>query len=299
MSPPGAGGTPALPGNNRGKPPRETAEGWYSLLKMKLQDVWALLDRNYLVTVTQRTPNLVFAVVCGSHTYGFASPNSDVDLRGVFTLSLGDVLGIGTPRETVTIIEKNPFDLDWVAHDVKKFVRLLTGHNGHVLEQLYSPLVVTGSAAFDELRELGRGCITRPTARHYLGFARGRRQALREPHPTVKHLLYAYRVLLTGIHMMKTGDVLQDVVLLSEIHDHEKDCGAEEIKELVERKRAGAEAMKLKEGEAAAHERRLDALEEALRVAQEKSNLPDEPTNLRALNDFTVKLRMSTADLET
>ena len=56
-------------------------------------------------------------------------------------------------------------------------------HNGCVLEQLFSPLVVVSTPAFDALRDLGRGCVTRPTVRHYLGFARGRRQRLREPAP--------------------------------------------------------------------------------------------------------------------
>jgi len=83
------------------------------------------------------------------------------------------MLGLHPPRETITIEDKSQIDLDWVAHDVRKFARMMTNHNGYVLEQLFSPLVVVSSPAFDELRELGRGCITRPTVRHYLGFAQG------------------------------------------------------------------------------------------------------------------------------
>src|SRR5690606_9933733 len=106
---------------------------------------------------------------------------------------------------TITIESKSPIDLDWVAHDIRKFARLMTNDNGYVLEQLYSPLVVVTGAAHEELKHLGRGCITRPCARHYQGFARGRRKRLLEPEPTVKHLLYAYRVFLTGIHLMRSG----------------------------------------------------------------------------------------------
>jgi hypothetical protein len=58
--------------------------------------------------------------------------------------------------------------------------------------------------------------VTRPTVRHYLGFARGRRERLREPDATVKHLLYAYRVLLSGIHAMRTGEVVADLPSLAE-----------------------------------------------------------------------------------
>jgi uncharacterized protein len=81
----------------------------------------------------------------------------------------------------------------------------MTNHNGYVLEQLFSPLVVLTTPAHQELLELGRGCVIKPTVRHYQGFAKGRRKRLAEPEPTVKHLLYAYRVLLTGVHLMQTG----------------------------------------------------------------------------------------------
>jgi hypothetical protein len=65
-------------------------------------------------------------------------------------------------------------ELDWVAHDIRKFVKMMVKHNGYVLEQLFSRLVVAGGAELDELRELGRGCVTRGLFRHYRGFAHGR-----------------------------------------------------------------------------------------------------------------------------
>ena len=114
----------------------------------------------------------IFATISGAHLYGFASPDSDVDLRGAFLLAARAVLGLHPPDETISIEDKSKIDLDWVAHDVRKFARLMTNHNGYVLEQLFSPLVVLSTPAFEELRELGRGCITRPTVRHYQGFAR-------------------------------------------------------------------------------------------------------------------------------
>jgi hypothetical protein len=97
-------------------------------------------------------------------------------------------------RPPITIEDKTIIDLDWVAHDILKFARLMTNHNGYVLEQLFSPLIVLTTPAHQELLELGRGCVTKPTVRHYQGFAKGRRKRLAEPEPTVKHLLYAYRV---------------------------------------------------------------------------------------------------------
>ncbi len=245
-----------------------------------------MLDRAQLAAITARGPETVFATISGAHLYGFASPDSDIDLRGAFLLPARELLGLHPPAETLTIEEKSPLDLDWVAHDVRKFARMMTNHNGYVLEQLYSPLVVVTSPAHEELKEIGKGCLTRPTVRHYFGFASGRRKRLAEPNPTVKHLLYAYRVYLTGIHLMQAAEVVANVVTLNERF------GLPEIDELVARKRAGAEKMPLDERDLALHGAVLERLEAELHAAHEKSSLPEEPSTAAALNDLVVRLRL-------
>ncbi|MEM1034130.1 MAG: nucleotidyltransferase domain-containing protein [Myxococcota bacterium] len=250
------------------------------------QQVWEVLDKNHLIEVARQGPEPVFATISGAHLYGFASPDSDVDLRGAFMHPARDMLGLHPPRETITIEDKSIIDLDWVAHDLRKFARLMTNHNGYVLEQLFSPLVVLSTPAHEALIELGRGCVTKPTVRHYRGFARGRRQRLAEPEPTVKHLLYAYRVLLTGIHMMETGEVVAHLPKLNERFRWA------EIDELVARKRAGTEKMALDDHEVTHHGQQLDRLEAKLDEAHDASRLPDAPTTVAALEDFVVRLRL-------
>jgi predicted nucleotidyltransferase len=252
-------------------------------------EVWAVVDRDHLASVARRGPEPVFATISGAHLYGFASPDSDVDLRGAFLLPARAVLGLHPPAETITIEDKSTVDLDWVAHDIRKFARMMTSHNGYVLEQLFSPLIVLSTPAHEELLELGMGCVTRPMVRHYQGFARGRRQRLAEPEPTVKHLLYACRVLLSGIHLMRTGQVVAN---LGDLNDEFR---IEEIAELVARKRAGAEAMLLTEHDLARHTALLDRLEASLQQAHEASRLPDEATSTAALDDFVVRLRLAGA----
>ncbi|HEY9715819.1 MAG TPA: nucleotidyltransferase domain-containing protein [Trichormus sp.] len=43
---------------------------------------------------------LLFATISGAHLYGFPSPDSDYDLRGVHVLPVKDVIGLdmGTKR---------------------------------------------------------------------------------------------------------------------------------------------------------------------------------------------------------
>lgn len=245
-----------------------------------------MLDREQLAAITRQGPEPIFATISGAHLYGFASRDSDIDLRGAFLLSARDMLGLRKIDETITIEQKSPLDLDWVAHDLRKFARMMVSHNGYVMEQLYSPLIVVTTPAHAELIELGRGCITRPMVRHYQGFARGRRKRVHEPDATVKHLLYAYRVLLAGIHLMRTGEVIANIATLREHHR------LVVLEELVQRKQEGAEKMPLSPEEVAAHDHHLDALEQELERAHQQSTLPLEPSTASALEDFVIRLRL-------
>ena len=255
------------------------------------REVWGMLARDHLVQVARKGPEPVFATISGAHLYGFASPDSDVDLRGAFLLPANEMLGLHPPAETITIEDKTIIDLDWVAHDLRKFARLMTNHNGYVLEQLFSPLVVLTTPAHQELLELGKGCVTKPTVRHYQGFAKGRRKRLAEPEPTVKHLLYAYRVLLSGVHLMQTGEVVANIQVLNERFR------LAEIDELVARKRTGAEKMPLDDRDLDRHGELLDRLEAELQEAHDASQLPDEPTSTAALRETLILSSRISADL--
>ena len=154
--------------------------------------------------VDQHPYPLVFATISGAHLYGFPSADSDYDLRGVHLLPLAEVVGLQVGHETV---EKSGvydgLEVDLVTHDARKFFALLLRKNGYVLEQLLSPLVVHSTPEHEELKALSQGCITRHHAHHYLGFAATQWKLFEKDHPPkVKPLLYVYRVLLTGIHLM-------------------------------------------------------------------------------------------------
>ena len=171
------------------------------------------------ITTSQPYP-LVFATVSGAHLYGFASADSDWDLRGVHALSAEDVVGLFEPSETIECspeVTEDGFELDLVTHDIEKFMRLMLKRNGYVLEQLFSPLVVLTTPEHEELKVLGGACITRYHAHHYLGFCRTQwKLFLKESPPRVKPLLYVFRVLLTGIHLMRTGRIEANLAVLNE-----------------------------------------------------------------------------------
>src|SRR5690606_31988970 len=101
----------------------------------------------------------------GAHLYGFPSPDSDFDLRGVHLLPLRDLLALEQPEETIERSrpprEPGDLDLDLVTHDLGKFLRLMLKRNGYVLEQLHSRLIVRTSPEHEELKRLAHGCVTK------------------------------------------------------------------------------------------------------------------------------------------
>jgi predicted nucleotidyltransferase len=160
----------------------------------------------------------LFVTVSGAHLYGFPSPDSDIDLRGCHLLPLRDVVRLDLPEETVERkLDLRGVEVELVSHDLGKFLRLLVKSNGYVLEQVFSPLVVSGQGFLDELRPIARRCVTRHHYHHYRGFLATQRGFLERQEPKVlKTLLYAYRVLLTGIHLLRTGEVEANLPRLAE-----------------------------------------------------------------------------------
>ena len=232
---------------------------------------------------------LLFATISGAHLYGFPSADSDFDLRGVHLLPPGKLLGLEASDETVEHEEIiGGLEVDLVTHDARKFFRLLLKKNGYVLEQVFSPLVVHAmQPQFSTLREIARACITRHHVHHYKGFAQNQWELFDKERPRrVKPLLYVYRVLLTGIHLMNTGDVEANLVTLNEAEFHLR-----RVDELVARKRAGAEQSILADEDVGFHEGEFARLLAELEAAAERSPLPELPAGRDELNALLLALR--------
>jgi predicted nucleotidyltransferase len=231
---------------------------------------------------------LLFATVSGAHLYGFPSPDSDYDLRGVHILPPAEVVGLEEGPATLEVAELRPdLELDLVTHDAKKFFELMLRRNGYVLEQLWSPLVVQARPEHEELKALARGCVTRHHRHHYRGFAETQWGLFRKAEPPrVKPLLYVYRVLLTGIHLMRTGEVEANLPLLNEMFR------LPYLPELIARKTTGAEKGVLPEADLAFHGGEFQRLVALLEAASEASDLPEAPSARRGLHDLLVRLRL-------
>jgi len=232
---------------------------------------------------------LLFATVSGAHLYGFPSPDSDYDLRGAHVLPVDESIGL-LPRQDTVQVEgmRGSIELDIVTHDILKFFVMLLKRNGYVLEQLYSPLIVQTNPWHDELKHIARGCITRNHSYHYLGFAQTQLTLFsKEDSPRIKPLLYVYRVLLTGIHLMRTGLVEANLVTLND------EYRLPYVAELVQQKVTGAEKSTLQMPEVDFHHGEYQRLAAELSTAASESSLPEAPNCQEMLNDLLVRVRRS------
>jgi uncharacterized protein len=232
------------------------------------------------------------------------SPDSDFDLRGAHVLPLEKVVGLQVHDETVQdsrIIEG--LEMDIVSHDVQKFFVLLLKKNGYVLEQLFSPLIVQTTPEHEELKaicssaqpvsgQMGNGyhgVVTKHHSHHYFGFAETEwKLFLKESPRRVKPLLYIYRVLLTGIHLMRSGEIEANLLKLND------EFRLSQIPNLVARKQSG-ENIAIEDADLAFHQREYERLRTELQAAHDASQLPELPNDetRAALNDLLVRVRVN------
>jgi uncharacterized protein len=229
----------------------------------------------------------LFVTVSGAHLYGFPSADSDVDLRGSHCFALHDVVGLELPSQTLE--HKSVSDgteVELVSHEIAKYLSLLVRNNGYILEQILSPIVVTGQEFLDELRPLACRCITRHHYHHYRGFYATQRKLLDKENPKrIKPLLYAYRVLMTGIHLLRSGSVEPNLPRLNEYFH------LEFLDELISRKVDG-ENMEVADLDWSFHETCLQELETRLDQAFQRSPLP-ESCDKNPISEFLVALRLA------
>jgi predicted nucleotidyltransferase len=231
---------------------------------------------------------LLFVTISGAHLYGFPSPDSDYDVRGVHLLPAKEAVGLLPKQETIEVSGvRSGIEMDLVTHDVLKFFMMLLRRNGYVLEQLYSPLIVHTTPEHIELKDIALGCITRHHSHHYLGFAATQWDLFqKDDPPRIKPLLYVHRVILTGIHLMRTGRVEANLITLNQ------EFRLPYVPELLERKVRGPENGSLGAGERSFYQAEYMRLIAKLEEAAAESNLPNEPTARGPLNDFLVRLRL-------
>ena len=114
---------------------------------------------------------VLYACESGSRAWGFASRDSDWDVRFFFAWPQREYLRVQTPRDQIH--RDLPGDLDITGWDLRKGLHHMAKSSASVLEWLHSPQVYFETHAVLEMRALARQCFrVRPTVHHYLGLAK-------------------------------------------------------------------------------------------------------------------------------
>lgn len=244
--------------------------------------------RPFLDAIEPRHRRL-FVTVSGAHLYGFPSADSDYDLRGCFVIPTMRMLGIHGYRETIEHMDDGPNPNDVVLHEARKYVGLLQKNNGYVLEQVMSRLIIETTPWHEELKAIAPRCVNVLSLNHYIGFSNQQIALMRRrPDKQVKILLYIFRVLMTGIHLARTGKVEPNIVILNETFR------LPFIDELVAQK-VGREHSALAGGRPLKYfQRQYEAMLRQLEECRGRTKLPVAPPEaiVGELDDWLVRLRL-------
>lgn len=82
---------------------------------------------------------ILFAVESGSRAWGFASPDSDYDIRFVYRKKKEEYLSLWESKDTIEFMTED--DLDGSGWDLKKATTLLAKSNASFLGWLFSPII--------------------------------------------------------------------------------------------------------------------------------------------------------------
>ena len=141
---------------------------------------------------------ILYAVESGSRAWGFASPDSDYDIRFIYKHNLEYYISLWNQPDTITFMTDE--DLDGSGWDLRKTMLLLAKSNAPLLEWLYSPVVYYENvAAINQLRALAADCFS-PVAclYHYLGTTKNFMDVCEQEEVKLKSYFYALRTALAG-----------------------------------------------------------------------------------------------------
>ncbi len=189
----------------------------------------------------------LFAAESGSRAWGFASPDSDYDVRAIYVNPLDWYLTTDTsPKDTIEAML--PGNLDISAWELRKALRLLAGCNLPLNEWLTSPIQYFAATNFlQEMRDLQPHFFNPIKAtHHYLSLAKQAYDTLdNDGTIAIKKLFYLLRGILAAkwssqfqaMPPVLFTEMLRPDLLPQELLAH--------IQDLLERKKSAGEKARL------------------------------------------------------
>ncbi len=180
---------------------------------------------------------ILHAVESGSRAWGFASPDSDYDVRFIYVRSMRDYLRLDEPRDVIEWQMDEVLDINgW---DLKKALKQFYRGNATLFEWSNSPEIYRTTEEWEQIKEVSKAYFSEKSAAgHYYGTASNTYcDALCGELVSYKKYFYALRPLLAAVYIEQFHQA--PPVLFAELlrsAEPEKEL-REAMEELLEKKR--------------------------------------------------------------
>ena len=218
--------------------------------------------------------HILHAVESGSRAWGFASPDSDYDVRFVYVRPAADYIRLDTPRDVIEWKLDEVLDINgW---DLQKTLRQFARGNATLFEWSESPVIYKTTDEWKRIYQAAHDYFSeKAAAHHYYGTAmKTWCEYLQEDTVRYKKYFYALRPLLAAQYIERfhtVPPVLFDDLLKMEMKPELRSA----VDELLEKKK------KTTEGEQNPHIPAIrDFIQEELQVQKTIcNNMPDDRIN--------------------
>ena len=204
---------------------------------MEIQDI---IQSELKKVEQQHGVRILHAVESGSRSWGFASPDSDYDVRFVYVRPAADYLRLDQPRDVIEWQLDEVLDISgW---DLRKALQLFARSNATMFEWSESPVVYKTTEEWGRIREVSKQYFSEKAAiHHYYGTAMNTWAGyLKEDTVRYKKYFYALRPLLAARYIERfhaVPPVLFDDLLKMDIEPELRSA----IDDLLEKKKITTE----------------------------------------------------------
>lgn len=144
----------------------------------------------------EKNIEILFAVESGSRAWGFASSDSDYDIRFVYKHQKDWYLNLWEQKDTIEFMTED--DLDGSGWDVGKALQLLAKSNASFLGWLFSPVVYYANNTFlEEIKAMAKDNFNPVSGfYHYHSMSKNFEEKLGTSEMSIKSFFYAIRTTL-------------------------------------------------------------------------------------------------------
>lgn len=154
---------------------------------------------------------VIYRCVIGSRAYGLEDEASDTDRRGIYLPSADLHWSLfGVPEQ----LEND--ETQEVYWELQKFIVLALKANPNVLECLYSPIVESATPLGEELLEMRSAFLSKLIFQTFSGYVASQFKKMQtdirnQGRVKWKHVMHLVRLLLSGSHVLRSGEMMVDV----------------------------------------------------------------------------------------